>query len=80
MALQRFETVTAADIMPAPAELAGRTKWIDQDLNLPISAHDGTFDIVVAAEVIEHLENPRFVTREIYRVLRPGGTDIIYKT
>ncbi len=77
LALHRFKTVTAADIMPVPAEFAGRAKWIEQDLNLPISAHDDAFDVVVAAEVIEHLENPRFVIREFYRVLRPGGVAII---
>jgi SAM-dependent methyltransferase len=34
------------------------------------------FDIVVLAWVLEHLENPEKVFREIYRVLKPGGTVI----
>jgi len=34
---------------------------------------DGRFDLVVANEVIEHMENPFRATREFHRVLRPGG-------
>jgi 2-polyprenyl-3-methyl-5-hydroxy-6-metoxy-1,4-benzoquinol methylase len=77
LGLKRFTTITAADIMPIPAEFAGRTHWIEQDLNLALSADDGSFDVVIAAEVIEHLENPRFMIREIWRLLRAGGTAII---
>ncbi|MEE9206136.1 MAG: bifunctional 2-polyprenyl-6-hydroxyphenol methylase/3-demethylubiquinol 3-O-methyltransferase UbiG [Acidimicrobiia bacterium] len=35
---------------------------------------DGTFDIVVAMEVLEHVEDPVSVVVEATRVLRPGGT------
>ncbi len=34
---------------------------------------DGSFDIVTATEVVEHLEHYRQVLREVHRVLRPGG-------
>lgn len=34
---------------------------------------DNSFDAVCAWEVLEHLENPHNVLREIHRVLRPGG-------
>jgi len=76
VALNRFETVSAADIMPDPGDM-GPIKWIEQDLNEPIQGYDGAFDVVVAAEVIEHLENPRFTMREIFKLLRPGGTAIV---
>jgi len=76
VALNRFETVSAADIMPDPGDM-GPVEWIEQDLNEPIQGYDGAFDVVVAAEVIEHLENPRFTMREIFRLLRPGGTAIV---
>ncbi len=38
---------------------------------------DGSINCVVATEIIEHLENPWFFTREIHRVLKPGGRLIL---
>ena len=35
---------------------------------------DGSFDHVVAAEVLEHLADDEVAVRELVRVLRPGGT------
>jgi len=77
LSLQRFERISAADILPAPPDLIAKVEWIGQDLNLPLLNHDENFDVVIAAEVIEHLENPRAMMRDLYRVLRPGGTVII---
>lgn len=34
---------------------------------------DDSFDLIVAAWVFEHLEQPEQVCREIYRALKPGG-------
>ena len=62
--------------MPIRNDLAA-VEWIEQDLNDPMRGHDAAFDVVIAAEVIEHLENPRFTMREIFRLLRPGGTALI---
>ena len=76
LALRRFESVSGADIMRAPDDL-GAVEWIAQDLNEPMRGYDGAFDVVIAAEVIEHLENPRFTMREIFRLLRPGGTALV---
>jgi 2-polyprenyl-3-methyl-5-hydroxy-6-metoxy-1,4-benzoquinol methylase len=76
VSLDRFQSVSAADIMPAPAGLAG-VNWIEQDLNEPMHGHDAAFDVVIAAEVIEHLENPRFTVREIAKLLKPGGTAVV---
>jgi 2-polyprenyl-3-methyl-5-hydroxy-6-metoxy-1,4-benzoquinol methylase len=77
LALERFRSVSATDIMRAPSDLSGQVEWIEQDLNVPLPGRDDSFDVVVAPEVIEHLENPRFMIREIFRVLRPGGTAIV---
>lgn len=38
---------------------------------------DETFDLVTCTEVIEHLEHYRFTLREMFRVLKPGGTLVL---
>jgi SAM-dependent methyltransferase len=35
---------------------------------------DGSFDVVIAAEVLEHIRRDQTAMNEIARVLRPGGT------
>jgi SAM-dependent methyltransferase len=39
---------------------------------------DGVFDRVFAFNVFEHLRDPRAAAREIYRVLKPGGSVAIH--
>jgi SAM-dependent methyltransferase len=57
----------------AEAEKLGiETRWADLDDALPFE--DGSFDVVVAGELLEHLRDPRRVVSEVLRVLRPGGT------
>jgi len=77
LATNRFDRVASADIMKAPDDLAHIVHWLERDLNITVPGYDEAFDIVISAEVIEHLENPRFTMREIFRLLRPGGTAII---
>lgn len=43
------------------------------DLNRSLPFRDVSFDVVVAAEVIEHLVIPDILVSEVFRVLRKGG-------
>jgi SAM-dependent methyltransferase len=44
------------------------------DLNqLPYPFADATFDIIEASHVIEHLDRPFTVMKELHRILKPGG-------
>lgn len=43
------------------------------DLNQRLPVEDGSADVVVSIETIEHLENPRALFRELVRAARPGG-------
>lgn len=70
-------TITCADIMDRPTAVPENIRWIQADLNHPISLPNGSFSAIVSTEVIEHLENPRFVFREFHRLLRPGGVLIV---
>lgn len=47
------------------------------DLSKGIPCEDGSFDVVYAAEIIEHLLDPDLLLGEIHRVLRPGGTLVL---
>src|SRR5579859_3885944 len=72
-----FDEVVAVDILPAPSPGLNVSKWLRQDLNESVPGFDGHFDVVIASEVIEHLENARFTARELYRLCRPGCHVII---
>jgi 2-polyprenyl-3-methyl-5-hydroxy-6-metoxy-1,4-benzoquinol methylase len=69
----RFRSVTGADLFPRGDAVPADIGWVQGDLNERLPLADGSFDLIVAAEVIEHLENPRAMCRELFRLLRPGG-------
>ena len=47
------------------------------DLNKSLEFKENAFDLVVAREIIEHLDNRRNLVMEIYKVLKPGGYALI---
>jgi 2-polyprenyl-3-methyl-5-hydroxy-6-metoxy-1,4-benzoquinol methylase len=47
------------------------------DLNGPLSFPDGSFDLVVSNQVIEHLYDTDLFLAESVRMLKPGGTLIV---
>ena len=72
----RFTSVTGLDALPRPASLDSSVAWLECDLNNDVSL-PRSFDVVVCAEVIEHLENPRATFRSFAKVLLPGGTLVL---
>lgn len=71
-----FSRITGVDIAPRPRELPSHVGWISVDLNDGVPS-DEEFDVAVVIEVIEHLENPRATMRQIFRLLKSGGTAIV---
>lgn len=69
--------LSAVDILDRPIDLPIGVTWHQQDLNEELSNLRGPFDAVICSEVIEHLENPRAVFRNIAAVLKPGGKLIL---
>src|SRR5512140_635835 len=54
-----------------PARVASSPRHYADFQNLHYG--DGTFDIVIASDVFEHIRDDRKALGELYRVLRPGG-------
>ena len=77
MAERGWQTL-ATEFNPAGVEIA-RERGLEaiqadaRDLPLP----DAGFDLLVAFDVLEHIEEDDRVTAEMHRVLRPGGTALI---
>lgn len=69
--------VTASDLFPESFKATGAT-FVAADLNGAFSDQwpEG-FDVVVALEILEHLENPRQVLRHMRRLLPKGGTLVL---
>jgi|WetSurMetagenome_2_1015567.scaffolds.fasta_scaffold210963_2 SAM-dependent methyltransferase len=64
--------VSPYDIFPESCKLPDDTpQFADVGQALPIA--DGSADLVILQEVIEHLPNQLFALQEICRILKPGG-------
>lgn len=75
---QARETV-GVELLAGPAARA-RAQGIEvteADLEGPIPLPDGTFDLVHANQVIEHVRHTDGLLREMYRLTRPGGTALV---
>ena len=51
-----------------------KASFVQQDFAFQLPFAEGSFKLVICLEVFEHLFYPKDLTREIRRVLAPGGT------
>lgn len=68
--------VTATEIHPAQFR-APNVPCLKLNLNERTPFEDQSFDVVLAVEILEHLEAPRAFLREIFRILKPGGLCVV---
>lgn len=47
------------------------------NLNDSLNFNDNEFDTIILSDVLEHIENPRILWNEMFRILRPSGKLIL---
>jgi SAM-dependent methyltransferase len=69
--------LVVADVSPVALERARRrlprAVALELDPDAPLPLGDGEFDLVLAADTIEHVRDVQLLLSEARRVLRPGG-------
>lgn len=68
-------SLSGIDIVEYPENTS--FEFIKQNFNEDFKVPGNKFDVVLAVEVIEHLENPRHFIRELKKVTKKGGKIII---
>lgn len=77
--LIKINEIHAIDISTASINYLNkiRIKAIKGDLDKKLQFKDNFFDLVIAKDILEHLENPLTLSKEIGRVLKPSGYAVI---
>jgi len=78
-ALAEFGTVIAMEPEPSAIRLAQKrgTAKCCRGIGTMVPFGAAVFDVVVASDVLEHIERDAEAVREIARVVRPGGVAIV---
>jgi SAM-dependent methyltransferase len=66
-----YHNLTGLDIAPPPTR--GAARFVQADLDSAWPCRDDAYELIVAIELIEHVENLGLLLCESRRVLRPGG-------
>lgn len=72
--LERGFQVVAVDLVPENFQLHDLIEFVECDLNDDFSTRIARrFDVILAIEIVEHLENPRHFLREVRLLLKSPG-------
>ena len=78
LALQQFGRVVAIDLSAEATAIArDRGLAVARMDAVALAVPDATFDLVVALDVLEHLQDDLAGAREFLRVLKPGGVLLV---
>jgi SAM-dependent methyltransferase len=74
---EHSSNVTAIDISTQQIERNAKAypdvRFLQHDVSERLPFDDDTFDVIWCSEVLEHLFDPGFALREMFRVMAPGG-------
>jgi SAM-dependent methyltransferase len=73
--VRRFETACPGRFLATDLRVLPNVDFASDASALPLA--DGSVDLVLSLELVEHVPEPAAVLSEIARVLRPGGTVIL---
>ena len=60
------------------ADISKENWWIDEIIDIQnIPYEDNYFDLIYCSHILEHVPDDRKAMKELYRVLKPGGTTLI---
>lgn len=75
--LPNIETGIGVDMSIDRSLESGKIRLVQTDLNEELPLGKNAYDAVISTAVLEHLENYELALREMYRILRPGGSVFI---